>query len=445
MSATIPTVIPTVSPDECSDEEATQRTVPIKKRKSLMVECSSSDESSPSSEKKKQFVGFAMDFHQAPSSTMMVDHKYTDYSIIDEHTLMEMDENDDEEGENKTTDSAKISDEDDELGLERKVKLERLRKMSGKNGPTRKNSGGVVQPFPEKLMEVLERGDMDDIISWMPHGRAFIVKQPKTFVVEVLPRFFKQSKFMSFTRQLNLWGFKRITKGPDQGSYYHELFLRGKGRLVTRMKRQKIKGTGIKLTPNPEQEPDFYKMSDVRPLPKSTKKTAKPLPPLPPQMPGQPGKIPEDNYGRDMASLRQLSGTNGLLGNGIVGANPLAGLRGPLGGGVLDRSLLNNAYDNQTMNFLLEAQLRREQQDAFTQSLIQAHNATEMQRRMLANSIEARTGVLSNQAILRSREQQILGGMRPNLGGAGAMGANDPLLQFALQQELLKRAQMPPY
>jgi len=116
-------------------------------------------------------------------------------------------------------------------------------------------------------MEVLDRGDMDHIISWMPHGRAFIVHDAKTFVRVVLAKFFKQSKFMSFTRQLNLWSFKRITKGVDAGAYYHELFLRGRPRLCMMMRRQKIKGTGIKLTPNPETEPNFYLLCKDKPLP----------------------------------------------------------------------------------------------------------------------------------------------------------------------------------
>jgi len=80
---------------------------------------------------------------------------------------------------------------------------------------------------------------------------------------------------------LNLWGFKRITKGTDSGSYYHELFLRGRPRLCMKMRRQKIKGTGIKLTPNPETEPDFYKISNDSPLPPVNGKNVKPLPPLP--------------------------------------------------------------------------------------------------------------------------------------------------------------------
>lgn len=130
-------------------------------------------------------------------------------------------------------------------------------------------------------MEVLDRSDMSHIITFLPHGRAFIVVHTQELREVVLPRFFKQSKFMSFTRQLNLWGFKRITKGPDAGAYYHELFLRGRPLLSMLMRRQKIKGTGIKLTPNPDTEPNFYQISEKSPLPPaSVKSEVQPLPPI---------------------------------------------------------------------------------------------------------------------------------------------------------------------
>mmetsp|Transcript_30545 Transcript_30545/g.45517 ORF Transcript_30545/g.45517 Transcript_30545/m.45517 type:complete len:603 (+) Transcript_30545:1808-3616(+) len=154
----------------------------------------------------------------------------------------------------------------DGLDEETLEKLSTYRQMFSHIVPIRKNSGGVIQPFPEKLMKVLDRSELSDIIRWMPHNRAFIVSKPKIFVADVLPKYFKQSKFMSFTRQLNLWGFKRITKGRDAGAYYHELFLRGRLRLSARMRRQKIKGTGKKLFPNPKDEPDFYEMDRKKPL-----------------------------------------------------------------------------------------------------------------------------------------------------------------------------------
>ena len=114
-------------------------------------------------------------------------------------------------------------------------------------------------------MEVLGQPDLEHIICWMPHGRAFMVKEPQLFVKDVLPRFFKQSKFMSFTRQLNLWGFKRVTRGRDNGAYYHQLFLRGRTLLCMKMKRQKVNVYGSRLT-YPETEPNFYDTSRYRAL-----------------------------------------------------------------------------------------------------------------------------------------------------------------------------------
>ena len=73
-------------------------------------------------------------------------------------------------------------------------------------------------------------------------------------------RYFRQTKLTSFQRQLNLYGFRRITQGPDAGAYYHELFLRGRDQLCMRMQRQKVKGTGHKQPADVKTEPNFYAM-----------------------------------------------------------------------------------------------------------------------------------------------------------------------------------------
>ena len=103
-----------------------------------------------------------------------------------------------------------------------------------------KGKGGVLTPFPLKLhamLDAVERQGMEHIVSWQPHGRCFVVHNPKAFV-DILSNHFKVSKLSSFQRQLNLYGFSRITAGADRGGYYHELFLRNKVFLCQNMVRR---------------------------------------------------------------------------------------------------------------------------------------------------------------------------------------------------------------
>lgn len=47
------------------------------------------------------------------------------------------------------------------------------------------------------------------------------------------------SRYLSFARQVQLWGFKRVSKGPDKGSYFHNLFLKGHPELLDKIHRPK--------------------------------------------------------------------------------------------------------------------------------------------------------------------------------------------------------------
>jgi hypothetical protein len=122
--------------------------------------------------------------------------------------------------------------------------------------------GGVTTPFPLKLHDMLEEvisNGHEHIVSWQPHGRCFVVHKPKEFV-GLLPHYFKLSKLASFQRQLNLYGFQRLTRGRDRGGYYHELFLKNRVFLAHSIQRIKVKGTGVRARSNPDEEPDFWSM-----------------------------------------------------------------------------------------------------------------------------------------------------------------------------------------
>jgi HSF-type DNA-binding len=73
-------------------------------------------------------------------------------------------------------------------------------------------------------------------------------------------RWFRQTKYTSFQRQLNIYGFVRISAGVDKNAYFNENFLRGHQKLTTQIKRVAIKGTGNRITVSSSSEPDFYKL-----------------------------------------------------------------------------------------------------------------------------------------------------------------------------------------
>jgi hypothetical protein len=133
--------------------------------------------------------------------------------------------------------------------------------------------GGVAEPFPMKLYRMLqdvEEEGKSHIASFYHHGRAFGIHDIDAFTDEILPKYFsKQSKLVSFVRQLNLYGFVRIHSGQNLGGYYHELFLKGRPKLLPFMRRTGASSKGkedrrkCKDRNVPAIQPDFYAMQPV--------------------------------------------------------------------------------------------------------------------------------------------------------------------------------------
>jgi hypothetical protein len=124
--------------------------------------------------------------------------------------------------------------------------------------------------FPMRLHALLADPSVRDVITWLPHGKSFVVLRPDVFATHVLPRYFAPEgsnsltaklpnavsadgnnmvtifsnikgvhKYPSFTRKLNRWGFRQISRGPDSGAFCHDLFQRDDPELCRGMVCQK--------------------------------------------------------------------------------------------------------------------------------------------------------------------------------------------------------------
>jgi len=106
-----------------------------------------------------------------------------------------------------------------------------------------------VPIFLRKTYHMIDTCD-PTIASWSEDGETFIVKQPDTFSSKIIPQFFKHSKFSSFVRQLNFYGFRKIKfsdsikideqlerETKDYWRFRHECFRQGREDLLTGIKR----------------------------------------------------------------------------------------------------------------------------------------------------------------------------------------------------------------
>ncbi|KAI5118559.1 hypothetical protein M0805_002939 [Coniferiporia weirii] len=81
---------------------------------------------------------------------------------------------------------------------------------SAEASPTENKPAQKTQStFLTKLYALLEKPENHHMIRWDPAGDHIIVERPEQLALHVLPSVYRQSRFASFSRQLNIYGFMR--------------------------------------------------------------------------------------------------------------------------------------------------------------------------------------------------------------------------------------------
>mmetsp|Transcript_32573 Transcript_32573/g.60038 ORF Transcript_32573/g.60038 Transcript_32573/m.60038 type:complete len:209 (-) Transcript_32573:120-746(-) len=103
------------------------------------------------------------------------------------------------------------------------------------------NAKNMQLRFPFKLYAMIvseSNSSYSPAVYWTPDGRSFVIRNKHAFMTNLVPQHFKLEKFRSFTRQLNLWGFRSLS----ENRWYHRHFARGNIGGLHYIQRIKIKG-----------------------------------------------------------------------------------------------------------------------------------------------------------------------------------------------------------
>lgn len=102
-----------------------------------------------------------------------------------------------------------------------------------------------ISLFLRKLWTLVCSKETDNVITWSEDGDSFIINNPVEFC-KVLPRYFKHNNFMSFVRQLHIYGFSKRISDVDHTSnhgtsceYAHPYFMKEHPCLLLSIKQKK--------------------------------------------------------------------------------------------------------------------------------------------------------------------------------------------------------------
>ncbi|XP_044764819.1 heat shock factor protein isoform X2 [Coccinella septempunctata] len=104
-----------------------------------------------------------------------------------------------------------------------------------------------VPAFLTKLWKMVSDSKTDHLICWSPNGNSFIILNQVQFWYELLPLYYKHNNMSSFVRQLNMYGFHKVSaveNGPiadgekDEVQFFHPYFKKESPELLKLIKRK---------------------------------------------------------------------------------------------------------------------------------------------------------------------------------------------------------------
>ncbi|XP_017010221.2 heat shock factor protein isoform X2 [Drosophila takahashii] len=106
--------------------------------------------------------------------------------------------------------------------------------------------GSGVPAFLAKLWRLVDDADTNRLICWTKDGQSFVIQNQAQFAKELLPLNYKHNNMASFIRQLNMYGFHKITSidngglrfDRDEIEFSHPFFKRNSPYLLDQIKRK---------------------------------------------------------------------------------------------------------------------------------------------------------------------------------------------------------------
>jgi len=105
------------------------------------------------------------------------------------------------------------------------------------------------EQFPSKLYEILSTHRFKEVIAFADDGKSWRVIDKERLERDVLPKYFRTGKYLSFTRNVLGWGFERKGKAK----YFHKFFCRDNPDnigLILRISASKLKSMNMEGDPS---------------------------------------------------------------------------------------------------------------------------------------------------------------------------------------------------